>query len=268
MSVGLAFIVLLLSSLVVADTNTTTSEATSVEPTTTVVNTTTTTIGTTTTPSPDGVSKFDFYCNGTAAVIIQAKLELFVSYFDGESNLTKSFVIGNNAVLNAVCGDEFEKITLQWLPDAFWIPFNLTMTIQKCPSSPSKVGGSFIRDIGFDYFVSADIFPHANKTGPVSVLANGSFFETPGAMGFTCTPQQNISLANFVTFGVSSLHLETFRNSTSTDFSEKALDCMDIPATNKVVPIIVGVSAAILILLAIIAFLIGNRRRVQGYQSL
>lgn len=43
---------------------------------------------------------------------------------------------------------------------------------------------------------------------------------------------------------------------------------MDIPAINKVVPIIVGVSAAILILLAIVAFLIGNRRRVQGYQSL
>lgn len=51
--------------------------------------------------------------------------------------------------------------------------------------------------------------------------ANGPFFETPKAMGFICSPQQNISLADGVIFGVSSLHLETFRNSTSTDFSAK-----------------------------------------------
>ncbi|KAL5107895.1 Lysosome-associated membrane glycoprotein 1 [Taenia crassiceps] len=254
MPVGLVFIVYLLSSLVLADANATTNEPTSVgSTTTTTVNPTG--VGPSTTSSPDGVPKFCFFCNGMIDVIIQAKMELFVSYFDDKSSRTKSFVIGESAATNAVCGDEVDTINLQWSPE-------------RMPRSPSKISGSFIRKIGFDYFMSSDVFPLTNKTGPVSVSVNGSFFETPGAMGFTCTPQQNISLDGGVIFGVSSLHLETFRNSSHADFFEKALDCMDIPATNKVVPIIVGVSAAILILLAIVAFLIGNRRRAQGYQAL
>nr|CDS19392.1 proto oncogene tyrosine protein kinase receptor [Echinococcus granulosus] len=255
MLAGLAFVVLLLSPLALAGTNTTIDEITSVRPTTTITNTTTT-IGPTTTPSPNGVPKFVLFCNDVASVIIQAGMKLFVPYFDDKSSRIKSLFIDGNAVADVSCGDEVETITFRWVPGASRIPFNLTMIVQKLPSSPSKIGGSFIRTIDFDYFVSEDVFPHANKTGPVSVSANGSFFETPGAMGFTCTPQQNISLAEGVIFGVSSLHLETFRNSTSADFSEKALDCMDIPAPNKVVPIIVGVSAAILILLAIVVFLI------------
>lgn len=125
----------------------------------------------------------------------------------------------------------------------------------------------------------------------MNASVEGSFFETPTAMGFTCTAQQNITMGSVV-LGVCHLHLESFRNSSSTDFNEKgwyfwqshfndcgwifllifvcisAFDCADIPSSNQVVPIVVGVTAAILILLAITAFFIGNRRRAQGYQTL
>ncbi len=115
-------------------------------------------------------------------------------------------------------------------------------------------------------------------------------------MGYTCTPQQNITLhgKSDVILSVSSIHAEAFRNSTSMDFSNKsgfplirikaclgfslltkkfnisllALDCTTVPDSNNVIPIAVGVTAAILIVIAIIAFLVGNRRRAQGYQTI
>lgn len=42
----------------------------------------------------------------------------------------------------------------------------------------------------------------------------------------------------------------------------------DSSSSNNAVPIAVGVSFAILIVLAVVVFLIGNRRRQQGYQSI
>ncbi|VDM19580.1 unnamed protein product [Hydatigera taeniaeformis] len=268
MSVVFALMVVVLTPFVVDVTSTNGSEIAAFGSTKAVVGNTTSIVEASTTNSTDEVPKFEFVCNGTINVIIQARMELFIPYFDGQSIQTKSFVVGKNASVFGGCGDEVENILFQWSPNASNVPFNLTMVIQKLPRSPSRSGSTVVHAIGFDYFVSSDVFPHTNSTGALSVSVNGSFFETPGTMGFTCAPSQNISLSGGVIFGVSCLHLEAFRNSTSKDFSWKALDCMDAPAVNKVVPIIVGVSAAILILLVIVAFLISNRRRVQGYQSL
>ena len=121
----------------------------------------------------------------------------------------------------------------------------------RLPSHPSRIGGFVVRELRFDYFLSDDVFPRCNKTGKyptlvpardadeppwrnshsflllclgkVSTFVNGSFFETPGHMGFTCKAQQNVSLSDSVILGVSSLHLEAFRNTTSTDFIDEGI---------------------------------------------
>ncbi|KAM3171981.1 hypothetical protein ACTXT7_015487 [Hymenolepis weldensis] len=261
---------------IITTINTTeTSTTTTITPETTTTTTTTpeTTTGTTTTEvtptttPPDGIPKFVLIENGTACLILKANLRLYTTYSSDESALTKLLTVDNVASVSGSCGSEEEEIILQWIPGHFAIPFNLTMKVVQLPKSPSKFGGSIVRNVNFAYFLSSDVFPSTNRTGYMSANVEGSFFETPTAMGFTCTAQQNITMGPVV-FGVSHLHLESFRNSSSTDFNEKALDCADIPSSNQVVPIVVGVTAAILILLAITAFFIGNRRRAQGYQTL
>nr|CUU98921.1 hypothetical transcript [Hymenolepis microstoma] len=267
-------------------TETTTNTAvTTVTPTTTTATTTTTETASTTTPEttttgctstpdvitttlpPDEIPKFVLIDNGTACIILKANLQLYITYFSDKSSFTKLFTVNDNVKVSGSCKSEEERITLQWLVGPSTKPFNLTIKLVQLPRSPSKLGGSVVRDISFEYFLSSDVFPSTNSTGYKNASVEGSFFETPAAMGFTCSAQQNITMG-LVVLGVSHLHLEAFRNSSSVDFNEKALDCMDIPSSNQVVPIIVGVTAAILILLAICAFFIGNRRRAQGYQVL
>ncbi|VDL63007.1 unnamed protein product [Hymenolepis diminuta] len=249
-------------------TTTTTPETTTSTTTTpeTTTSTTTTEVTPTTTP-PDGIPKFVLIENGTACLILKANLQLYITYFSNESTLTKLLTVDDFANVSGSCRSEEESIILQWIAGQSAIPFNLTMKAVQLPKSPSKLGGSIVRNINFEYFLSSDVFPSTNRTGYMNASVEGSFFETPTAMGFTCTAQQNITMGPVV-LGVCHLHLESFRNSSSTDFNEKAFDCVDIPSSNQVVPIVVGVTAAILILLAITAFFIGNRRRAQGYQTL
>ncbi|VDD74629.1 unnamed protein product [Mesocestoides corti] len=226
--------------------------------------------GTTTTPAPDNIPKFVLTDGGITCIILQAKLELLVPYFDGKSNQTKPFAVYSNASVTGKCGTDNEIIILQWIPYLSEGKFNLTMDFSKVPRSPSKSEGIIIRNITFQYNLSSKVFPNTNETGVFTVSSNGSFFETPASTGYTCTGQQNITLfgKRDVVFGVSFLHMEAFRNSSSTDFSNKTVDCIVTPGNNSIVPILVGVTAAILIALAITAFVIGNRRRAQGYQSI
>ncbi|KAM7542100.1 hypothetical protein Aperf_G00000014706 [Anoplocephala perfoliata] len=251
------------------DTTTTEATTTTTEATTTTTETTTTPITTTetTTPSPDNIPKFYLSQNGTVCLVLQANLRLFVTYSDGTSNLTKILTIGNDAKVTGTCNADEETMILQWPPGKLDVPFNFTLKVVQLPKSPSNSGGSVVRNVTFEYFLADDVFPNTNRTGFANASAEGSFFETPHAMGYTCTAPQNISMPNVV-LSVSSLHLEAFRNSSSPDFDKRTFDCADLPSTNKVVPIVVGVTAAVLIVLAVVAFFVGNRRRAQGYQAL
>ncbi|VDN96350.1 unnamed protein product [Rodentolepis nana] len=221
----------------------------------------------TTTSPPDGIPEFVLVENGTVCIILKANLQLYVTYFSDKSSLTKILIVNQDVNVSGSCRSEEERITFKWLAGQLPDEFSLTMKLVQLPKSPSKLGGSVVRGVHFEYFLSSDVFPSTNTTGHKNASVEGSFFETPAAMGFTCSAQQNITMGNVV-LGVSHLHLEAFRNSSSRHFNEKAMDCTDIPASNQVVPIIVGLTAAILILLALSAFFIVNRRRAQGYQVL
>merc|ERR1712127_87313 len=124
--------------------------------------------------------------------------------------------------------------------------------------------------VRFDYFVSEALFPNATKSalGKRSVdKSKLTDFSANKDNSYKCTSQTSIKLSDAVKVKFSNYWVQPFSDGSKTDY-DTAVECpSDITNTSKLVPIIVGSSLAVLVVLVLIAYLIGKRKHRPGYQQ-
>nr|VZI19048.1 unnamed protein product [Spirometra erinaceieuropaei] len=186
-------------------------------------------------------------------------------------NVTATIPVDKNAAVLGSCDATTQTLNLTWGSLA-QPSFNLSLTFSKLPMSASGTEETVVSSVLFIYNFSDPLFPDNKETGIRRAAGTGPYFNTPSTAFFTCAPQQNITLAGDpspnVLFGLAALQMEAFRNSTNTDFSGQSFDCVPAVPKDNTIAIAVGVCFAVLIVLAIVVFLIGNRRRAHGYQNI
>nr|VZI09242.1 unnamed protein product [Spirometra erinaceieuropaei] len=226
----------------------------------------------TTTASPDTPPKYAVKDGDNYCILLQGNLHLFVPYINSKSeNVTATISVDKYAAVFGSCDATTQTLNLTW--GSLGQPsFNLSLTFSKLPMSASGTEETVVSSVLFIYNVSDPLFPDNKETGIRRAAGTGPYFNTPSTAFFTCAPQQNITLAGDpspnVLFGLAALQMEAFRNSTSTDFSGQSFDCVPAVPKDNTIAIAVGVCFAVLIVLAIVVFLIGNRRRAHGYQNI
>lgn len=124
-----------------------------------------------------------------------------------------------------------------------------------------------------------EFFPGTNETGSYEVVSAKPMFKCPIGSYFQCIARQTISLVDptwspdkqskmAVTLRISDLKAEAFRSGDKETFIGRIDECSADYIPNKVVPILVGVSLALMIVIALLTFIIGSRRRQAGYQEI
>lgn len=124
--------------------------------------------------------------------------------------------------------------------------------------------------VRFDYFVSEALFPNATKSalGKRSVdKSKLTDFSANKDNSYKCTSETSIKLSDAVKVKFSNYWVQPFSDGSKKDY-DTAVECpSDITNTSKLVPIIVGSSLAVLVVLVLVAYLIGKRKHRPGYQQ-
>lgn len=124
--------------------------------------------------------------------------------------------------------------------------------------------------VRLDYEVTKALFPGVidSELGPRSVdKTKLNDFSANKDNSYKCTSETSIKLSKDVSVKFSNYWVQPFSDGTKKDY-DTAVECpSDITNTSKLVPIIVGSSLAVLVLLVLVAYLIGKRKHRPGYQQ-
>uniref|UniRef100_A0A0X3Q2U2 Lysosome-associated membrane glycoprotein 5 n=1 Tax=Schistocephalus solidus TaxID=70667 RepID=A0A0X3Q2U2_SCHSO len=222
-----------------------------------------------TTANPDAPPTYFVLDGNNYCIVLQGTLELFVPYNNTKNEIVNATVpVDKNAAADGSCDATTQTLNLKW--GSHGEPsFNLSLTFSKLSASDKEE--TVVSSIVFLYNVSS-VSNDSSETGIKQATGTGPYFNAPSTAYFTCTPQQNITLMGDaspdVLFALTALQMEAFRNSTTTDFSGQSFDCVQSAHEDNTIAIAIGVCFAVLIVLAIVVFLIGNRRRAHGYQNI
>ena len=187
------------------------------------------------------------------------------------------------------CDAKYNQLTVK-TADGWTLIFNYTLD----STDDSKYQLSRLQ---LDYDVTNALFPNVSGdyVGPKSaVLTNLTEFATKIGNSYKCSAQTTIMLDSRVSFDISNYQGEPFipkdkkdknfdtglftlffssslsRFASLEDFSAcfLAVECpADSTATSKLVPIIVGSTLAVLVILVLVAYIIGRRKHRPGYQQ-
>ncbi|XP_058815784.1 lysosome-associated membrane glycoprotein 1-like [Topomyia yanbarensis] len=258
---------------------TTTSAPTTTTTTTTAAPPTTSTVAPTTTPAPApvpvpepdvGTWVFTNTTTNRTCVLTQMALQLNVTYLDAAGNAAHALynVPKDARVLNGSCAIDSQYILLTWNPPSLTqntlnISFSLNVTEHEFTLSR----------LTFVLVIHSSSFPNAKDNQTITLVNEQPLFKTPMDMSYHCNRAQHLNLTSVSPAGlnstvtVSKLQFEAFHNKANAKFSiAKDCDAMDTP---DIVPIAVGCSLILLIVIVLIAYLAGRRStRSRGYVSM
>jgi hypothetical protein len=263
-------------------TNPTTS--TTIEPNTTTVTTSTVTIittttnepttttpvpatTTTTTPAPDQTFNFTIYYNNNST---QACLRVkFAAAFDiqyetvNNENATARVKLEKPESFQGACSDSLNTLTLMF--NTNWaLTLNYTL----------KNKNEYSLDIiDLTYVPNAEQFPNISSSDvgkPVTVSGtNLDEFSASKGNSYKCSAKTKVDLGKGVQVEFTNYQGQPFisPDSKSTDF-DTAIECSaDTAGTSKLVPIIVGSTLALLVVLVLVAYVVGRHKHKTGYQQ-
>lgn len=274
-------------------TPTTTGKTTTTTPETTTTTTTTTTPApdtttstpapptTTVPPAPTPAPFFRFPEQGTPCIMLTGDFRATVQYKDDKKESKRAVLRvpvpnseSTNVTLSGNCRTDKNTsfVSLHWGPEenTFTLSFNLT----------SATKWEFT-GVTLDYHVSAEDFPgaadigktlHLNGTLPglshVSVAVNSSLscrsLVESSAISAQVSGSNETYTATATALGYK---LEAFNTDpTPGDSLQGGIQCAQ-DDTSDLIPLAVGVALAGLVLIVLISYLVGRRRRASAYQS-
>lgn len=234
----------------------------------------------TTTAPPAPIPKYIVTNASGTCLMLQMDLMVNIRYYNekGEEQY-KDFYLNETsqqAIADGSCLPNYQLINLYWTPlDGSNETFSTTLNFSLAANSEHFS----LTSITFNYSVSEHDFPGANNTNTsYSVSHDVTKFTCPLGYYYRCLAVQTFELdagksstvlpKPLVLYEVSNMKVEAFRNSAKPDFIGKERMCTADYVPNRVIPIVVGVILALFILIAILVFIIGSRRRRVGYQTL
>ncbi|KAL3310260.1 hypothetical protein Ciccas_011176 [Cichlidogyrus casuarinus] len=256
---------------------TTTTEAP--KTTTTETPKTTTTAMPITTPSPEPevptyVVKDD---KGEVCIAVQTYSSLKIPYVD-KNNVTQNqdFDLKTNHIsaTGDCSGNETSSMVLKWRPENATTDWELKIDFAKMEQAMAAgekptYGASHIT---LSYFVESSVFPDAKEDSHVQVAAEGAFFKAKIGNYYSCKMEETLKLNSkndtIVLMHTKDIKVEAFYASKGETFLGSAESCPGDSPTSSLVPILVGVGLAVMILVALVVFLIGSRRRAAVYESI
>jgi hypothetical protein len=270
----------------IPETNTTTANKTEVSSTVTTQSTTASTSAapnTTVLPVPT-VPVYKVENGSNICLLAQFNLKLLIPYYNKKGDMvTRDFYINstNAASVKAsgTCGNDTESLELEWWPEreegGSW---RLVFIFNRVEPKTTPLHFSF-DDLFFNFTIIEKLFPDTNESHYVFVSRNVSQFTCPIGSYFQCMAKQTLQLVNTsmppgpsrqqdVYITLSNTKVEAFRASAEPFFVGSMRECSADYVPNKVVPIVVGVALAVLIVIALLTFIIGIRRRQAGYQEI
>ncbi|THD22965.1 Lysosome-associated membrane glycoprotein [Fasciola hepatica] len=225
--------------------------------------------------------------NGTdICLYIQMNVRLNIAYYNKQGVLVwKTFNLNSTThypqVVSGSCGVDMETVRILWWPNVsepvspVW---GLEFFFKRLPLDNTE--GQFTLDkVLFNYTVTNDLFPDTNETTTHVMSVQEQQFKAPIGSYFQCMSRQTWKL-NDVTnvtanrtktdalLMVSNLRAEAFRTGSNKTFVGQKSECSADFVPNKVVPIVIGVALAAMIVIALVTFIIGSRRRQAGYQEI
>lgn len=218
--------------------------------------------------------------NGTeVCLLVQMDLKFKFYYISQDDKKVESdlYLTGNtkdNVTVSGSCAMDLQVLHLEWTPSGAVDPWSLGMQFRLLPS------GKFSMDLlQLNFTTSGKQFPSAKQIKPYFMMQNTSQFTCPTGSYYQCVAKQTSKLFSaqsvrdadsqldvFVT--LSQLKAQAFRSGSSETFSGTPSQCSADFVPNTVVPIVIGVALAAMIIIALATFIIGSRRRQQGYREI
>ncbi|CAH8873011.1 unnamed protein product [Trichobilharzia szidati] len=114
-------------------------------------------------------------------------------------------------------------------------------------------------------------FELVNLPGLRNVSSNQSLISCPVGSFYSCKAEQNVVLNSSypspvtINLTVSQLKVEAFRNGPKPEFNGIMVECSLDSGLNKLVPTIIGISLAVMIVIALVIFIVTSQRhRIRG----
>ncbi|CAH8682370.1 unnamed protein product [Schistosoma rodhaini] len=155
--------------------------------------------------------------------------------------------------VSGVLGNEIEGLNLSWKPDQSNSTWNLTFRFAKSENSYNLSGISFVYEL-------------LDLPGSRYASNNHSLFSAAIGSYYSCQAEQNLVLNHFapnpvtVNLTFSQLKVQAFRHGLEPEFNGIMVQCSLDYHLDRVVPIVIGISLAVMIIVALIAFIITSRR--------
>jgi lysosomal-associated membrane protein 1/2 len=168
---------------------------------------------------------------------------------DNNATQTVHEIVPTTATSSGTCADDEVSVTITGGNVTLTLTFSRNKTSQQSALSEIEVNVTL-----------------PNLSNVAVTLENQTLFEAPLNKSYKCTKETSVKLGDEVNLRVASLQVEAFRQTAFDNYSA-ALECA-IDDVSPVVPLAVGISLAVLVVIVLIAYLIGrSRSRARGYQS-
>lgn len=212
--------------------------------------------------------------SGNFCVVLQAGVRLNFNY-TYDKNKTKEFSIdlavpyqnGTFENVTGTCGKDIQSIMLPVNDREGW---NVTLTFNL--TKDTKYQEIILASVIVNYREDNKTFPmsDSNKTFTAS-QTNMTIWNTPNGQGFWCHKSEDIDFKQklaLTQIQLSNMKVEAFRKKNTTDIDPyKYTQCEQDNEMGNIVPIAVGAALGALVLIVLIAYLVGRKRNIRGYES-
>lgn len=155
------------------------------------------------------------------------------------------------------CGTTFETLSIDF--NTNWnLELNYTL---------NKDAYYELNSIIFKYVLDAETFPNTTVLGPKKVhIGNMTEFSANLDNSYKCFSKTLVDLNDDVQMEFTNYQAQPFLTEKAKSSFDTAVECSaDTTGTSKLVPIIVGASLAVLVIMVLIAYIIGRRKHRPGY---
>ncbi|KAK4475175.1 hypothetical protein MN116_002257 [Schistosoma mekongi] len=242
---------------------------------------------TTTTVAPDiSVHKLSIKSGSSYCFLFQSDIIFQIFYYTKEKQIKSyKFAVSNATVNNneSICTERYTKLSFKFMPNGQNVKYDWKCVLlfirippNEASNDMSNISSAYsLNNIAFTYYLDTNIFPDSMISDKyIDLSGNTTMFKIPVGSYYSCISEQQISLAGNDSFHDSckvyfkSLKVEAFMNSPKEAFVGNQILCDLDENVNNIVPIAVGITLIICIVIAVTVFIIFNRRNRRRYATL
>ncbi|KAF8565044.1 hypothetical protein P879_04413 [Paragonimus westermani] len=215
--------------------------------------------------------------NGTYCLLADFNLTVHITYALKAENkkATRSFSPTELLLKPEVkCGENQTLLSLYWNQEGASHNWSTVFNITKstAPSSGNEIYFS-LTSISLKYLSEESLFPGTATQDWKEVSTNQVVFKTVVGRHFQCENEQSIGMylpgstkkETDASLKMTNTKIEAFMQSEKPEFSKQKTICSADESPDNTVPIAVGVALAICIVVALVVFVIFNRRNRRMY---